>query len=139
MAPCCSQGVRPVAVLAWTFPGMPRRMPVNRRRRVWTHRLKGGVHTSHRKPEKKKRRTREHVIADLSINHVERQALLAGFAVQRIVRDYGIDLFLATYDHSGSVENGEIRVQLKATDAPGWSAAVSPSPSGLTRATSDTG
>ena len=70
---------------------------------------------------------------------MERQALLAGFAVQRIVRDYGIDLFLATYDHSGSVENGEIRVQLKATDAPGWSAAVSPSPSGLTRATSDTG
>jgi hypothetical protein len=40
-----------------------------------------------RKPEKKKRRTREHVIADLSINHTERQALLAGFAVQRIVRD----------------------------------------------------
>jgi hypothetical protein len=54
----------------------------------------------------------------LSINHVERQALLAGFAVQRIVRDYGIDLFIATYDPSGDVENGEIRIQLKATDAP---------------------
>jgi hypothetical protein len=78
----------------------------------------GGVGTSHRKPEKKKRRTREHVIADLSVNHVERQALLAGFAVQRIVRDYGIDLFIATYDPSGEVENGEIRIQLKATDAP---------------------
>jgi Domain of unknown function (DUF4365) len=78
----------------------------------------GGVDTSHKKPEKKKRRTREHVIADLSINHVERQALLAGFAVQRIVRDYGIDLFIATYDPSGEVENGEIRIQLKATDSP---------------------
>jgi hypothetical protein len=75
---------------------------------------------SHRKPEKKKRRTREHVIADLSINHTERQALIAGFAVQRIVRDYGIDLFIATYDRFGEVENGEIRIQLKATDAPKW-------------------
>jgi hypothetical protein len=72
-------------------------------------------------PRKKKRRTREHVIADLSVNHVERQALLAGFAVQRIVRDYGIDLFIATYNSSGEVENGEIRIQLKATDKPNWS------------------
>jgi hypothetical protein len=72
------------------------------------------------KPERKKKRTREHVIADLSINHTERQALLAGFAVQRIVRDYGIDLFLATYDRFGYVENGEIRIQLKATDRPKW-------------------
>jgi hypothetical protein len=74
----------------------------------------------HRKPGPKKRRTRAHVIADLSINHVERQALLAGFAVQRIVRDYGIDLFIATYNPSGYVENGEIRFQLKATDSPRW-------------------
>ncbi len=71
-----------------------------------------------KKPEKKKRRTREHIIADLSISHTERQALLAGFAVQRIVRDYGIDLFIATYDRFGEVENGEIRIQLKATDTP---------------------
>ena len=91
-------------------------MPVNRERQIRMRR-NGRVDTSHRKPEKKKRRTREHVIADLSINHVERQALLAGFAVQRIVRDYGIDLFIATYDPSGEVENGEIRIQLKATDA----------------------
>ncbi len=51
---------------------------------------------------------------------MERHALLAGFAVQRIVRDYGIDLFIATYDPSGEVENGEIRIQLKAADAPRW-------------------
>ena len=70
---------------------------------------------------------------------MERQALLAGFAVQRIVRDYGIDLFVATYDPSGEVENGEIRIQLKATERPDWSAAVSALPFGLTRATSDTG
>jgi Domain of unknown function (DUF4365) len=71
-------------------------------------------------PGRRKRRTRSHVIADLSVNHVERQALLAGFAVQRIVRDYGIDLFVATFSASGDVENGEIRIQLKATDAPKW-------------------
>ncbi len=79
-----------------------------------------GTGMPHRQPQQKKRRTREHVIADLSVNHVERQALLAGFAVQRIVRDYGIDLFIATYAASGEVENGEIRIQLKATDSPKW-------------------
>src|SRR5947209_6644967 len=73
-----------------------------------------------RRPGPRKKRTHAHVIADLSVNHVERQALLAGFAVQRIVRDYGIDLFIATFDPSGGVENGEIRIQLKATDAPKW-------------------
>ena len=40
----------------------------------------------------KKRRTREHVIADMSINHIERQASLCGYAVERWVHDYGIDL-----------------------------------------------
>ncbi len=74
----------------------------------------------HREPGQRKRRTRAHVIADLSINYVERQALMAGYAVQRIVRDYGIDLFIATYDLAGDVENGEIRIQLKATDKPRW-------------------
>jgi hypothetical protein len=65
---------------------------------------------------RKKRRTREHVIADLSANHVERHALLCGYSVERRLHDYGIDLVIATYDEEGNVENGEIRVQLKATD-----------------------
>ena len=56
----------------------------------------------------KKRRTREHVIADLSANHVERQALLCGYAVERRAHDYGIDLVITTYDREGNVENGEI-------------------------------
>jgi Domain of unknown function (DUF4365) len=73
-----------------------------------------------RKPQERKRRTRAHVIADLSVNHVERQALLAGFAVQRIVPDYGIDLFIATNDSRGAIGNGEIRIQLKAPDASRW-------------------
>jgi hypothetical protein len=63
-----------------------------------------------------KRRTREHVIADLSVNHVERQALLCGFSVQRIGPDYGYDLLVFTFDANGEPENGDIRLQLKATE-----------------------
>ena len=60
----------------------------------------------------------KHIIEDLSVNYtVERQVLLAGYSVQRIVRDYGIDLFVATYDASGVLENGDIRIQIKATDS----------------------
>jgi hypothetical protein len=56
------------------------------------------------------------VIADLSANFVERQALLCGFSVERMAHDYGIDLRVFTYNQDGEVENGEILLQLKATD-----------------------
>lgn len=65
-----------------------------------------------------KRRTREHVIAGLGVNHVERHALLAGYTVDRFVHDYGLDLILVTYDGAGEVEPGPIFLQVKATDAP---------------------
>lgn len=62
---------------------------------------------SRKKPvPRKKRRTREHVIADLSANHVERHALLCGYSVERCLHDYGIDLVITTYDTQGNVENG---------------------------------
>ena len=64
----------------------------------------------------RKRRTREHVLADLSVNHFERQALLCGFSVERVRNDYGYGLFLFTDNSEGEIENGDIRVQLKATD-----------------------
>jgi hypothetical protein len=67
-------------------------------------------------PTWRKRRTREHVLADLSVNHIEKCALLCGYAVERIAHDYGIDLVIATYNQNGEIENGEIRVQVKATD-----------------------
>ena len=67
---------------------------------------------------RRKRRTREHVIADLGINYVERQVLLCGHTVEWRVHDYGIDLLMKTYDHNGEVENGEVLFQLKATDRP---------------------
>jgi hypothetical protein len=57
------------------------------------------------------------VLADLSVNHVERFALLCGYSVQRIQPDYGIDLVVYTYDAEGYAESGLIPFQLKATDS----------------------
>jgi len=64
----------------------------------------------------RKRRTRGHVIADLSTNHVERFALRCGYSIERVQHDYGADLGLLTYNPDGEVENGQVYVQLKATD-----------------------
>lgn len=64
----------------------------------------------------RKRRTREHVIADLSVNHVERFILRCGWTAERTRHDYGIDLYMQTYNASGEVEIGWVRFQLKATD-----------------------
>jgi Domain of unknown function (DUF4365) len=69
-----------------------------------------------KKAPPRKRRTREHVIADLGVNHVERQILLCGYSVERVVHDYGIDLLLFTYNAEGEVERGESRIQVKATE-----------------------
>ena len=69
------------------------------------------------KPLTRKRRTREHVIADLSVNFVERQVLLCGHTVERVRADYGYDLLLSTYDSHGEVETGQVYLQLKSTDA----------------------
>jgi hypothetical protein len=64
----------------------------------------------------RKRRTREHVIADLSVNHVERLVLRCGWTVERSRHDYGIDLAMETFTADGEVQNGRILFQLKATD-----------------------
>ena len=64
----------------------------------------------------RKRRTREHIIADLSVNHVERQALLCGYTIERMTHDYGIDLELFTFNKNGEAEAGTVYLQLKASD-----------------------
>ncbi|KAM3107012.1 DUF4365 domain-containing protein [Phormidesmis sp. 146-33] len=56
------------------------------------------------------------IIANLSENYVERFVLLCGYSCERITYDYGIDLIIFTYDSNGEIENGQIFVQLKATD-----------------------
>ena len=66
----------------------------------------------------KKRRVRQHVIADLSVNHVERYVLRCGFSVERVQHDYGIDLVLFSYNANGEIDPGQIYLQLKATDHP---------------------
>jgi hypothetical protein len=64
----------------------------------------------------RKRRTREHVLADLSANYVEKQALLCGYTVERVRLDYGIDLVVQTFNRRGEVETSRSLFQLKATD-----------------------
>jgi hypothetical protein len=66
----------------------------------------------------RKRRTRQHVIADLSMNHVERHVLLAGHTVFPIRPDYGLDLAMVTYSGDGEVEPGILLIQVKSSDAP---------------------
>ena len=70
----------------------------------------------HASSSPRKRRTRGHVIADLAVNHVERQALLCGYSIERIVHDYGVDASLFTYDRRGQTESVWIPLQIKATD-----------------------
>ena len=71
-----------------------------------------------RQPHERKLRTREHVLADLSVNYVERQILLRGFAVNRPDTDYGIDLVMLTFNDRGETEPGQVLCQIKATLSP---------------------
>ena len=65
----------------------------------------------------RKRRTREHVLADLSVNYVEKCVLQCGWTVQRFSPDYGLDLLVTTFNRHGEIENGDIRLQIKAMDS----------------------
>jgi hypothetical protein len=64
----------------------------------------------------RKKRTREHIIADLCTNYVEYFIIVNGFSVERVEKDYGYDLIMFTYDNHGEIENGQVYLQLKATD-----------------------
>ena len=61
-------------------------------------------------------RTRQHVIADLSIHFVEGFILTAGHTAQRLSSDYGYDLMAWTFDEHGFVEPGAIYFQFKARE-----------------------
>jgi hypothetical protein len=56
------------------------------------------------------------MIADLGVNYVERQILLAGFTMERTTHDYGLDTHMTTYQPTGEVENETVWFQVKATD-----------------------
>jgi hypothetical protein len=60
----------------------------------------------------RKQRTRQHIIADLSVNYVERMILHEGHTVQRWLSDYGYDLAMVTFDEQGYAEPGLVFFQL---------------------------
>jgi hypothetical protein len=64
----------------------------------------------------RKQRTRQHVIADLSVNHVERFIIEEGHTVGRLGSDYGYDLVMMSHDEQGYPEPGSAYFQLKAAE-----------------------
>ncbi|HVS38600.1 MAG TPA: DUF4365 domain-containing protein [Gemmataceae bacterium] len=64
----------------------------------------------------RKRRTRQHVIADLGVHHMERFILEEGHTAQRLGSDYGYDLVMWTFDGQGYAEPGAVYFQLKAME-----------------------
>src|SRR5437899_5839460 len=68
-------------------------------------------------PGPRKQRTRQHVIADLSVHHVEGFILEEGHTAQRLDSDYGYDLVLVTYDERGYIEPDSVYIQLKAAES----------------------
>jgi hypothetical protein len=56
------------------------------------------------------------VIADQSVNYVERFIIDEGHTTQRLTPDYGYDLILFTYDEQGYAEPGVAFLQLKAAE-----------------------
>jgi hypothetical protein len=64
----------------------------------------------------RKQRTRQHVIADLSVNYVERLILEEGHSFERPANDYGYDLVMRTHDPNGFVEESFVYFQLESSD-----------------------
>lgn len=66
---------------------------------------------------RRKRRTREHIIEEMGVNHLERHVLRRGHQLQRFQqREYGWDATMFHFADNGEIEDGEIRIQVKATD-----------------------
>jgi len=65
----------------------------------------------------RKKRTRAHVIEEMSFNFLERKVLARSHMLARAPqREYGWDATMFHFSPNGEIENGEIRIQLKATD-----------------------
>jgi hypothetical protein len=65
----------------------------------------------------RKRRTRQHVIADQSVHYVEGFILDEGHTAERYFYDYGYDLVMTTYDERGYVEPNVLYFQVKASES----------------------
>jgi hypothetical protein len=64
----------------------------------------------------RKTRVRKQVIADMSLHHLAYIIVSCTFTIEPTRADYGYDLSVFTFDGAGQYENGNIFVQLKATD-----------------------
>ena len=69
-----------------------------------------------KKQDWRKKRTREHIIADQSLAHVQQFVANAGFTSEAVGKDYGYDLTVNTFDRDGFIEAGSILIQLKASE-----------------------
>ena len=56
------------------------------------------------------------MIADQSVNYIERFLIDEGHTAQRLEKDYGYDLILFTFDEQGYVEPGLVYLQLEASE-----------------------
>lgn len=65
----------------------------------------------------RKRRTRQHVIADLSVHYVEGFILEEGHTAQRFGSEYSYDLLMHPFDEEGYPEPGSVYFQLKAAES----------------------
>jgi len=118
-----SCGGKELLAPVWSDPEMPWTVgSVATRMRAWQElepecAIAGRRRAMARRSEtERKRRTREHVLADLSANYVEKQALLCGYTAERVRLDYGIDLVVQMFNKVGEVESSRLLFQLKATD-----------------------
>ena len=66
--------------------------------------------------DRRKKRTREHVIADQSLAHIQQFIANAGFTSEAVNEDYGYDMTVNTFDGNGFIEGGSILIQLKASE-----------------------
>ena len=64
-----------------------------------------------------KLRTRQQIVEDLALNHIEKQILLSGNVFKRdIDNDYGYDGVINTFDEQGQLDNLTFMIQAKSTD-----------------------
>lgn len=67
---------------------------------------------------RRKRRPREHVIAEMGVNFLERQVLRRGHQLRRVPEpEYGTDAMMLHFSpESREIENGWVEFQVKSTD-----------------------
>jgi hypothetical protein len=66
--------------------------------------------------DKRKKRTRTHIIASLSVNNLEYHVIKKGYTLDVPAEDYGYDALIFTFNKKGEIDTGAIFVQIKAKE-----------------------